>query len=227
MHLSEARRDPARTSFWENAPADGGSPASTADDNEGVSLQSVGSAPAADASTGLYDELPLIKDGVMAKLERGKIFGVEVNLDTSGSRYFRLHPDGLEYYKSKSVFESGGTAAAKGVWGFGDIKVFRPSRDDDSGRVLEVVMQSWYRSPDRVYRLRADDKAASLAWQRCMSSAMEQYSRFGAWADRDAPAKAQFFEQVSAASVVSGASAKPLSAKFAPKFKVRPHRLPN
>ena len=88
-------------------------------------------------------------------------------------------------------------------------------------------MQSWFRSPDRVYRLRADDKAASLAWQRCMSSAMEQYSRFGAWADRDAAAKAQFFEQVSAASVVSGASAKPLSAKFAPKFKVRPHRLPN
>ena len=87
-------------------------------------------------------------------------------------------------------------------------------------------MQSWYRSPDRVYRLRADDKAASLAWQRCMSSAMEQYSRFGAWADRDAAAKAQFFEQVSAASVVSGASAKPLSAKFAPKFKVRPHRPP-
>ena len=69
------------------------------------------------------------------------------------------------------------------------------------------------------YKLRAADPSECLAWQRAIAGTLEQYARFGAWSDRDAGSKARFFEELQNASVVSGASAKPLAAKFAPKFR--------
>lgn len=93
-----------------------------------------------------------------------------------------------------------------------------PVVDDKCG--LEIVMQPWYRSPNRVYKLRASDPSECMEWYRAIAGTLEQYAQFGAWADRDAAAKAGAFEELQKASVVSGASAKPLAAKFAPRFRV-------
>ena len=183
--------NPARASFWEVRPASPETPAAgTVVSFDGAGVEAEAAVPEPPHSPE-EATLPLIKDGLLGKVEKigGKLFfGVEMPVETSNSRYFRLQPDSLEYYKSKGAADAGGVESAKGVFSFGDVLTARPGTiepepepsaassllsslpgplaglygplagitggasapvDDKCG--LEVVMQPWYRNPNRVY----------------------------------------------------------------------------
>jgi hypothetical protein len=57
------------------------------------------------------------------------------------------------------------------------------------------------------------------AWLRAVRAALDKFRAHGAWAGRPPSVRAAVFADFEQASVVCGSAAKPLAAKFAPKFE--------